>query len=195
MSTTTCTWWWATTPALRPARSRGPPPPSGTSWPPTPWTWPSAWPTSRSSRPTLIRCRRRCTSATSRPTKRRCSRSCRDLAGDPPGRQLAGEPDAVGRAIEVVAVLVGGGRVDGQDDRPTAAGSDPGRRDRVGGEMDVGALARLEAFGEYARQEPRRGAVVEPVRGPARGELQLDRHGVTLSRPDLPTPDLEPALT
>ena len=39
-----------------------------------PWTWPSAWPTSRSSRPTLIRWRRRYTSATSRPPRRPCSR-------------------------------------------------------------------------------------------------------------------------
>ena len=62
-STTTCTWWWGTRTGPQPPHWPGPPPRSGTSWPPIRRTWPSPCPTSRSSRPTRTRWRRRCTSA------------------------------------------------------------------------------------------------------------------------------------
>ena len=72
----------------RPARSPGPPPPSGTSWPPTRRTWPSACPTSRSSRPTRTRWRRRSTSAAFRLPRTTCWRLCRDR--DAPSERDAG---------------------------------------------------------------------------------------------------------
>ena len=81
--------------ALRPARSPGPPPPSGTSWPPTRRTWPSACPTSRSSRPTRTRWRRRSTSAAFRLPRTRCWRLYRDR---PSGPLWPGSSGAFGQA-------------------------------------------------------------------------------------------------
>jgi hypothetical protein len=57
-------------------RPREPRPPFGTSWRPSPWTWPSPLATSPSWRPIRTRWHHRCSSGRSRWTRRRCARSC-----------------------------------------------------------------------------------------------------------------------
>src|SRR5215472_4161902 len=174
--TTTCTWWWGTTPAPRPARWPGPPPPSGTSSRPTRLTWLSPCPTSRSSRPTRARWRRRCTSVMSPRTRRSCSR-CTEMLDDLAGvlrLQLAQRHAGGGLGLtasdlrRLLAVRPDLHAEERADDRPDNGGHRAERRDHV---RAAGHLGDADAE-HHAQQEERRpdqqGAIPEPglVRGP-----------------------------
>jgi len=59
-----------------------------------------------------------------------------------------GKPDAIGRAIEEISLLVHLLSVDGEDDRSAASLAHLGGRLQVGGQMDVVALAFEQAVFE-----------------------------------------------
>jgi len=69
------------------------------------------------------------------------------------GRDVAGEQDAVGGAVELLALPMEGGGVDDENDGPAAAGADLRRGGGIRRQLDVGPVAGLEPLGPDAGQE------------------------------------------
>src|SRR6266481_1656004 len=113
------------------------------------------------------------------------------VGADPLWRNVAGKPDPVLGAVELVPAVVHRGGIDHQDERAPAAGAYRGSGGGVCRQVDLVALPWFESIGHDAGQVPLDGPVVERGGWLKRPQLQVYRDGVSLSCPDLVAADLE----